>query len=114
MRTGTTSLGPMYPMMPHIVASLSWLSAPDLVFPFFDPALEVPLLAGADRQRAGRHVFPNRGSRSHVRLLADGDRRDQLRVAADERPAFDGRRVLAGAVVVAGDRAGADVHVVAD
>ena len=42
------------------------------------------------------------------------DRRDQLRVAADEGAVFDHRLVLVLAVVVAGDRARADVHVGAD
>ena len=41
-------------------------------------------------------------------------RRDQLRVAADERAVLDDRLVLVHAVVVAGDRAGADVDVCAD
>src|SRR5690606_19225273 len=41
---------------------------------------------------------------------ADRYRRHQLGVAADEGIVADDRLVLVGAVVVAGDRAGADVH----
>ena len=57
-----------------------------------DPALDVALLAGADRERAGGHVLADRRAGADVRALADRDRRDQLRVAADERAVLDRRR----------------------
>ena len=63
---------------------------------------------------SGGHVFGDRRSRGDVGALADAHRRDQLRVAADERAVLDDRRVLVRAVVVAGDRAGADVDLLAD
>src|SRR5688572_19055144 len=96
-------------MIPHMTAILSRL----LTLPLY-PAFEVPLLAGADCERAGRDVLADGGAGADVCALPDRDRRDQLRVAADERPVFDRRRVLVRAVVVAGDRAGADVDVGAD
>ena len=60
----------------------------------FDPALDIPLLAGADRQRARRHVLPDRRAGSDVGALADRDRRDELRVASDEGAVLDGGRVF--------------------
>src|SRR4051795_11010878 len=75
----------------------------------FDPAFDVALLAGADRERAGRHVLADRRAGADVGVLPHGDRRDELRVAADERAVLDRRGLLADTVVVAGDRAGADV-----
>src|SRR5712692_6235552 len=78
---------------------------------FFSPAFDVPLLAGAHGERSRRHVLANRRPAPDVGALANRDGRDELRVAADERAVFDDRRVLLHAVVVAGDRAGADVHI---
>ena len=49
-----------------------------------------------------------------VGAFAHGHGRDELRVAADERALADGRRVLLEAVVVAEDRARADVGARAD
>ena len=46
--------------------------------------------------------------------VADRDRRDQRRVGADEGAGTDHRAVLAEAVVIAGDCAGADVRAGAD
>ena len=46
--------------------------------------------------------------------LADAHGRDELRVAADEHAVLDHRLMLLHAVVVARDRAGADVDVLAD
>ena len=73
------------------------------------------LLPDAARWRAprgGRRASPS--SRSPRRRRADRDRRDELRVAADEGPRVDRRRVLLNAVVVAEDRARADVRAFAD
>ena len=42
------------------------------------------------------------------------DRRDQLRIAPDERAILDDRRVLEGAVVVAGDRPRTNIHLCPD
>ena len=79
-----------------------------------DPAFFVGLLAARDRQRVGRHVLRDRRASRDIRSAPDPDRCNQLRVAADECAVFDHRRVLGDAVVVAGDRAGADVDVLAD
>src|SRR5438128_7815327 len=104
MRTGTTSFGPMYPMIPHISLFLS----------VGDPVFDVALLARRNGERIGRNVFTNRGAAADVRAFADRDRRDELRVAPDERAVFDRRLIFLLAVVVARDRAGADVHLLAD
>src|ERR1035437_2290366 len=112
MRIGTTSLGPIYPMIPHIAFNFSLLTFAFCLL--LDPALDVPLLARADRERAGGHVHADRGAAADIRTLADRHRRDELRIAADEGIVFDYRRVLLHAVVVARDRAGADVHTCAD
>src|SRR3954467_1784169 len=93
-------------MMPH----MWWLS----LFLLLDPAVDVALLAGTDCEGARRHVLADGRAGSHVRVPRHRDRRDELRVAADERAVLDDGLVLAGAVVVAGDRAGADVHLLAD
>ena len=75
-------------------------------------------LADARRQPHGdlarRHVPGHHRARAGVGTLADGDRRAQDRVRADERPIADGRAVFALAVVVGGDRPGADVDALAD
>ena len=78
------------------------------------PAFDVPLLAGADRQGAGRDVLADGRAAADIRAFADRDRRDELRVAADERAVLDRGLVLGDAVVVARDGSGADVHVRAD
>ena len=71
-------------------------------------------LAARDRQRLRRDVLGDRRSGGDVGVLADAHRRDQLAVAADERAVLDDRLMLVHAVVVAGDRAGADVDLLAD
>ena len=63
---------------------------------------------------SARDVLGDRRPGRHVRALADGHRRDELRVAADEDVVLDHRRVLPNPVVIAGNRAGADVHLLAD
>ena len=78
------------------------------------PAFLVLLSAARDAQRAGRHVLGDRRSGRHVGARADRHRRDELRVAADEDAVLDHRRVLVDPVVVARDRARADVHLLAD
>src|SRR5690348_8995105 len=105
-------------MIPHIMPSRSpkpavpspWSSAPVLLPSFRDPSLDVPLFAGAHRERSGRNVLTNRGAAADVRAAPDGHGRHELRIAADERAVLDRRPGLLFAVVVAGDRAGADVH----
>src|SRR6266851_2852026 len=90
---------------------------PDSLIPLFllfDPPVDVALLPRADRKRAAGDVLANRRPAADIRALADRHRRDQLRVAADERAVLNGRLVLVDAVVVARNRAGADVHLLAD
>src|SRR5207244_11130785 len=50
----------------------------------------------------------------HHRSPPPRDRGDQLRVAADKDPILADGLMLVSAVVIAGDRAGADVHALAD
>src|SRR5687768_18008225 len=108
----------MYPMIPHISKSLvpaprkrgALRSGGRALFPL-DPAVDVALLAGADRQCARGYVLAYRRSAADIRAFADGDRRNQLRIAADEGAVFDDRLLLPDPVVVAGDRAGSDVYI---
>src|SRR5690349_3176960 len=72
------------------------------------------LLTALDGKSVGGHVLGDRRSRADVRPVADGDRRDQACVGADERIVADFRLVFLEAIVVARDRAGAHVHAVAD
>ena len=80
----------------------------------FGPAVLVLLAAARDARAPRGHVLRDRRPGGDVGARADADRRDQLRIAADEGAVVDDRRVLRRAVVVAGDRAGADVHLRAD
>src|SRR5438093_3996098 len=61
------------------------------------------------RQGAGRHILRDRRARADVGALTDGDRRHQARVGPDEGAIGALGLVLVDAVVVAGDRPGADV-----
>src|SRR6186713_2465503 len=98
-------------MIPHIALALLTADLRLATFDFlFHPALDVALLAGADRERAGRHVLAHRRPGADVCALPHRDRRDELRIAPDERAVFDDGGVLVHAVVVAGDHSGADVH----
>src|SRR3954447_17531340 len=107
------SSSPTYPTMPHIAsAPLLLRRLPRRLL--CHPALDVPLLAGADRERARWNVLAHRRAGAHVGILADRHRRDELRVRADESAVLDGRPMLVRAVVVAGDGAGADVAALAD
>src|SRR6267142_5936333 len=111
MRTGTTSFGPIYPMIPHIFLNLAGphprsptrshrsarvypeqdvetrrsLTFSCLRLLFVDPTFDVSLFAGRHRQGAGGHVLSNRRPAADVRAFAHRDGRDELRVAADER-----------------------------
>ena len=62
----------------------------------------------------GGHVARHGSAGADVGIVADGDRRHELCVAADLHPAADDRAMLRKAVVVAGNRPGADVGRVAD
>ena len=72
-------------------------------------ARDVRLPAARDAEAAGRHVAVDRAAGADERAVADRHRRDQRRIRADERAGADLGMVLGEAVVVAGDRAGADV-----
>ena len=78
------------------------------------PPVLVHLPSARDRQRLIGHIVGDRRAGGHIGALADRDRRDELRVAANEGAVADDGLVLLLAVVVAGDRAGADVDVLAD
>ena len=64
----------------------------------------------ADRQHAGRHVPRDDGAGARLRPVAQRHRRPEHRVHAQEHALSDRGAVLADAVVVRGDRAGADVR----
>ena len=74
----------------------------------------VDLPGARDRQRIGRHVRRDDAAGRDIGAVADRDRRDQRRVRADKRALADCRAPLVNAVVIAGDRAGADIGAGAD
>ena len=78
------------------------------------PTFDGHLLRARDGQLARRCITRDRAAGADRRALAHGDRRHQLAVGADESVVVDDGLVLVGAVVVAGDRACADIHVAAD
>ena len=67
----------------------------------------------AEAQLPRRHLLGDGGARAHVSPGADGHRRHQGGVAADEGPFPDDGLVLVDPVVVAGYGAAADVDVAA-
>src|SRR6266545_3941799 len=74
----------------------------------------MPLLAGTHGKAAGRYVLPNGRAAADIGAAADSDGGDKLRIAPDERTILDHGLLLFLAVVIARDRAGADVHLLAD
>ena len=55
-----------------------------------------------------------RARSSDIDIVAQGDWRDQRGIAADLHPVTDGRLIFLKTVVIARDRAGADVSIAAD
>ena len=96
------------------VAALCGLGGRRVGAVLLHPALDVALGPTGHGQRARRHVLLQDGARPGVGAVADGDRRDELRVGAGADVRADHRAVLAHAVVVDERRAGADVGVLAD
>src|SRR3954452_23096081 len=77
-------------------------------------ALDVPLGRAGYREGAIRHVLRDDRPGASVRRVPDVHRRDEGGVHAGVNAVADGRASLAAAVVVGGDRAGAEVGVRAD
>src|SRR6516165_6676965 len=75
------------------------------------PALLNHLAAAAKRQGLGRHVLRDHRAGTDIGALPDLDRRHQRRVRANEGATADVGAVLGGTVVIAGDRAGADIGI---
>src|SRR4249919_1729003 len=73
------------------------------------PAFLNGLSATSKSKRIGRHVSGDHRARTDISAVADGHRRNQRRIGADEGALADIGAVLGPAVVVAGDGAGADV-----
>ena len=78
------------------------------------PAFNIRLPPARDRERAIGHVLGDDAAGAGVSARADGDRRHQRGVRADEGVRADGGAVLAEAVIIAGDGAGADIGPRAD
>src|ERR671915_1760116 len=78
------------------------------------PAFAHLLRAAFERQGVGRHIVGDHAARADISAGADAHGRDERRVRADEGAGPDLRGVLAVSVIVAEDRAGADVGAVAD
>ena len=72
-------------------------------------SLDVALLVGRDPEGAVRDVLADHRAGASVSAVADADRSDERGVDRDSRTFPDLRPVLVPAVVVGGDRAGAEV-----
>src|SRR4051794_7792501 len=77
-------------------------------------ALDVPLPGAGHAQRLLGDVVRDDGAGRRVGAVADGDGRDEGRVDRRAHVVADGRAVLGAAVVVRGDRRGAQIRVGAD
>src|SRR6266851_5819836 len=78
------------------------------------PARFVDLAAAGDSQSIGGDIFRDGRTCGDVRAITDAHGRDQGGIAADENFAADRGRILVEAVVIAGNRARADVALGSD
>src|SRR5437879_1907051 len=78
------------------------------------PACFISLTAARDSQGIRWDVFGDRGTRGDIGAIADSNRGNQRGIASDKNFVADVRRKFVEAVVVAGNRAGADVCFLAD
>src|SRR5216117_103561 len=106
MRTGTMLRLAIAPTIPHIRFAFRSL----LLFRAL-PVRNRHLLHAGEGQLPRRGVLGERGSRTECRTPAHAHRRDELRVRTDENVVLYDGAVLVRSVVVAHDRAGADVDV---
>src|SRR5438093_6640552 len=109
MRMGTTLRLAIAPTIPHMRFAFRLLL---LCRPL--PARNRHLLHAREGQLACWSVLGERGSRTERRAPAHAHRSDELGVRTDENVVLYDGAVLVRSVVVAHDRAGADVHVAAD
>jgi hypothetical protein len=72
------------------------------------------LFCARDGEAVSGRIFGQRGAGTQGRASADGDRRDELSIAADERIVFDDGAVFVGTVVIASNRAGTNVDARSD
>src|SRR5688572_27551038 len=91
-----------------------WLCGPRPLAEFRRPPLLHRLPAPAEGEGVGRHVDGDHRAGADIGVGADGHRRDEGRVGADEGPLPDHRAVLAEPIVIASDGAGADIGAGAD
>src|SRR5262245_60012771 len=86
-----------------------------LLFPSLShPAFLVYLTSASDSERLRRDVFGDGRTSGDISVFTDADRRNQLRIRADEGAVFNDRGMLLFAVVVARDHSGADVDILSD
>lgn len=78
------------------------------------PAFEVSLTLSGDAKRSGGNILGDGAAGSGICAVADLDRSDKVGVAADEAIVADGGAELVLAVIIAGDRAAAEVAVLAN
>ena len=92
-------------------ASTAWLSrALHFGAALGGPAGLIDLASTRDGERIRRNILGDDRSSGDVRAVANAHRRDQRGIAADKNAAADRGRVLRDAVVIARDRAGADIR----
>src|SRR5260370_15502444 len=81
---------------------------------FRGPARFVDLAAAGNSQSMRRHVFRNGRTCGDIRAVPDAHRRDEGCIAADKNFVPDRRRILMEAIIIAGNRARADVALRSD
>src|SRR5947209_4212973 len=110
-----TGVVPRIPTMPHMVPSLvSGFHALIGAAKILGPAGLLDLAPTPERQRVGRDILRNDRTRADISTRTDLYRCDERRIRADKGVVADLRAVLRIAVVIAGDRAGADIGGSAD
>src|SRR4029078_2811931 len=110
MRIPGTSRRATAPTMPHILQRFPSLSRFDALCRRH-PAADVALARTADCEFTGVDFHRYGRSSRDISAVTHFDRRDQRRIRSDEHVAAEVRLVFRDAVVVAHDRAGADVAV---
>src|SRR5579871_5490382 len=111
--TGAASRVPAMPTMPHMLLAFRSLGGALARPEFRRPAWHFLLLGARDGERIRFHLARDHRARADIDAVAHLYGRDQRRVRPDECALADVGEVLVEAVIVAGDRARADIGALA-
>src|SRR5665647_1369438 len=105
------------PFLKYLRKPLRFMSCPPVTRltrprPLQRPARLLDLARPGDGQGPGRHIGGDGRAGGDVSAPPDLDRGDELRPRAYEGPRADAGGIFRHAVIVAGDRAGADVSLI--